>query len=185
MKLTTKTICSPWTLQSKADLNWITFVNNMVISIITILFLFLYTSVYRLQISIFANFEDSTEEWKLLAMSGQRKGASLRLRKCAFCRTTREKECGQLLVSDNQKVAAHHKCMVSGQSTKRDLFQKLVHINLVTEIELTNIWQWFLWKHVPDLFLRNCHLYLEVMSVTADDQEGKCTERSMCFWFSR
>ncbi|GAA6109751.1 PHD finger protein 6 [Tachysurus ichikawai] len=45
-------------------------------------------------------------------MSGQRKGASLRLRKCAFCRTTREKECGQLLVSDNQKVAAHHKCML-------------------------------------------------------------------------
>ncbi|KAF4091346.1 hypothetical protein AMELA_G00035810 [Ameiurus melas] len=45
-------------------------------------------------------------------MSGQRKGASARLRKCAFCRTNRDKECGQLLVSDNQKVAAHHKCML-------------------------------------------------------------------------
>lgn len=47
------------------------------------------------------------------AMSGQRKGAALRLPKCAFCRTNRDKECGQLLVSDSQKVAAHHKCMVS------------------------------------------------------------------------
>lgn len=47
-----------------------------------------------------------------LAMSGQRKGAAARLPKCAFCRTNRDKECGQLLVSDSQKVAAHHKCMV-------------------------------------------------------------------------
>lgn len=46
-------------------------------------------------------------------MSGQRKGAGARLPKCAFCRTSRDKECGQLLVSDSQKVAAHHKCMVS------------------------------------------------------------------------
>lgn len=46
-------------------------------------------------------------------MSGQRKGAAARLPKCAFCRTSRDKECGQLLVSDSQKVAAHHKCMVS------------------------------------------------------------------------
>ncbi|XP_061542282.1 PHD finger protein 6 [Phycodurus eques] len=45
-------------------------------------------------------------------MSGQRKGAAARLLKCAFCRTSREKECGQLLVSDSQKVAAHHKCML-------------------------------------------------------------------------
>lgn len=47
-------------------------------------------------------------------MSGQRKGAAAaaRLPKCAFCRTNRDKECGQLLVSDSQKVAAHHKCMV-------------------------------------------------------------------------
>ncbi|XP_028816148.1 PHD finger protein 6 [Denticeps clupeoides] len=45
-------------------------------------------------------------------MSGQRKGMAARLRKCAFCRTNRDKECGQLLVSDNQKVAAHHKCML-------------------------------------------------------------------------
>lgn len=47
-------------------------------------------------------------------MSGQRKGAAARLPKCAFCRTNRDKECGQLLVSDGQKVAAHHKCMVRG-----------------------------------------------------------------------
>lgn len=46
-------------------------------------------------------------------MSGQRKGAAAaRLPKCAFCRTNRDKECGQLLMSDSQKVAAHHKCMV-------------------------------------------------------------------------
>lgn len=45
-------------------------------------------------------------------MSGQRKGAAARLPKCAFCRTNRDKECGQLIVSDSQKVAAHHKCMV-------------------------------------------------------------------------
>ncbi|CAB1325087.1 unnamed protein product [Coregonus sp. 'balchen'] len=45
-------------------------------------------------------------------MSTQRKGAAAKMRKCAFCRTNRDKECGQLLVSDNQKVAAHHKCML-------------------------------------------------------------------------
>ncbi|CAF94680.1 unnamed protein product, partial [Tetraodon nigroviridis] len=45
-------------------------------------------------------------------MSGQRKGAGARLPKCAFCRTSRDMECGQLLVSDSQKVAAHHKCML-------------------------------------------------------------------------
>uniref|UniRef100_A0AAY5KK89 PHD-type domain-containing protein n=1 Tax=Esox lucius TaxID=8010 RepID=A0AAY5KK89_ESOLU len=45
-------------------------------------------------------------------MSAQRKGAAVKLRKCAFCKTNRDKECGQLLVSDNQKVAAHHKCMM-------------------------------------------------------------------------
>ncbi|XP_067103792.1 PHD finger protein 6 isoform X1 [Osmerus mordax] len=45
-------------------------------------------------------------------MSGQRKGTAARLPKCAFCKTNRDKECGQLLVSDNQKVAAHHKCML-------------------------------------------------------------------------
>ncbi|CAJ1058325.1 PHD finger protein 6 [Xyrichtys novacula] len=45
-------------------------------------------------------------------MSGQRKGAAAKLPKCAFCRTNWDKECGQLLVSDSQKVAAHHKCML-------------------------------------------------------------------------
>ncbi|XP_035525570.1 PHD finger protein 6 isoform X2 [Morone saxatilis] len=49
---------------------------------------------------------------KPLVMSGQRKGAAARLPKCAFCRTNRDKECGQLLMSDSQKVAAHHKCML-------------------------------------------------------------------------
>ncbi|XP_018589378.1 PHD finger protein 6 [Scleropages formosus] len=44
--------------------------------------------------------------------SGPKRGAPARLRKCAFCRSNRDKECGQLLVSDNQKVAAHHKCML-------------------------------------------------------------------------
>lgn len=45
-------------------------------------------------------------------MSAQKKGAAARLLKCAFCRTNRDKECGQLQLSDSQKVAAHHKCMV-------------------------------------------------------------------------
>ncbi|CAB1336929.1 unnamed protein product [Coregonus sp. 'balchen'] len=45
-------------------------------------------------------------------MSAQRKGVEAKLQKCAFCRTNQDKECGQLLVSDNQKVAAHHKCML-------------------------------------------------------------------------
>ncbi|MBN3279702.1 PHF6 protein, partial [Polyodon spathula] len=43
--------------------------------------------------------------------AGQKKGAA-KLRKCSFCRTSKDKECGQLLVSDNQKVAAHHKCLL-------------------------------------------------------------------------
>ncbi|KAJ8266930.1 hypothetical protein GJAV_G00136310 [Gymnothorax javanicus] len=44
--------------------------------------------------------------------SGHRKGTSPRMRKCAFCKTNRDKECGPLLMSNNQKVAAHHKCML-------------------------------------------------------------------------
>lgn len=43
---------------------------------------------------------------------GQKKGPR-RQRKCGFCRSNKEDECGQLLLSENQKVAAHHKCMVS------------------------------------------------------------------------
>lgn len=43
---------------------------------------------------------------------GQKKGSS-RQRKCGFCRSNKDNECGQLLMSENQKVAAHHKCMVS------------------------------------------------------------------------
>lgn len=62
-------------------------------------------------------FEEKRRERNVQRMSGQRKGTAARLPKCAFCKTNRDKECGQLLVSDNQKVAAHHKCMVScGQS---------------------------------------------------------------------
>ncbi|XP_071979963.1 PHD finger protein 6 [Engystomops pustulosus] len=58
--------------------------------------------------------------------SGQKKG-SLRQRKCGFCRSNREKECGQLLVSSNQKVAAHHRCLlfssalISSQSDSENL----------------------------------------------------------------
>lgn len=43
---------------------------------------------------------------------GQKKVSS-RQRKCGFCRSNKDNECGQLLMSENQKVAAHHKCMVS------------------------------------------------------------------------
>ncbi|EMP39210.1 PHD finger protein 6 [Chelonia mydas] len=42
---------------------------------------------------------------------GQKKGSS-RQRKCGFCRSNKDNECGQLLMSENQKVAAHHKCML-------------------------------------------------------------------------
>ncbi|XP_051824276.1 PHD finger protein 6-like isoform X2 [Antechinus flavipes] len=35
-----------------------------------------------------------------------------RLHRCGFCKSSRDKECGQLLISENQKVAAHHKCML-------------------------------------------------------------------------
>lgn len=41
----------------------------------------------------------------------QKKGPT-RQRKCGFCKSNRDKECGQLLISENQKVAAHHKCML-------------------------------------------------------------------------
>ncbi|XP_077348933.1 PHD finger protein 6 isoform X2 [Lithobates pipiens] len=58
--------------------------------------------------------------------SAQKKG-SLRQRKCGFCRSNREKECGQLMVSSNLKVAAHHRCLlfssalVSSQSESENL----------------------------------------------------------------
>ncbi|KAG8144665.1 hypothetical protein E2320_013133 [Naja naja] len=42
---------------------------------------------------------------------GQKKGPR-RQRKCGFCRSNKEDECGQLMLSENQKVAAHHKCML-------------------------------------------------------------------------
>ncbi|KAM8965235.1 PHD finger protein 6-like isoform 2-T3 [Sarcophilus harrisii] len=35
-----------------------------------------------------------------------------RLHRCGFCKSSRDKECGQLLISENQKIAAHHKCML-------------------------------------------------------------------------
>lgn len=48
---------------------------------------------------------------------GQKKVSS-RQRKCGFCRSNKDNECGQLLMSENQKVAAHHKCMVSNPKEK-------------------------------------------------------------------
>ncbi|NP_001088235.1 PHD finger protein 6 L homeolog [Xenopus laevis] len=59
--------------------------------------------------------------------TGQRKGSSHQQHKCGFCRSNREKECGHLLISSNQKVAAHHRCMlfssalVSSQSDSENL----------------------------------------------------------------
>ncbi|XP_069068595.1 PHD finger protein 6 isoform X1 [Pleurodeles waltl] len=50
-----------------------------------------------------------------------------RPRKCAFCKSNKDKECGILLTSSNRKVAAHHKCMlfssalVSSHSDSDDL----------------------------------------------------------------
>ncbi len=89
--------------------------------------------------------------WKLV-MSGQRKGASARLRKCAFCRTNRDKECGQLLVSENHRVAAHHKCMVlqlaisfsSFRTVKMNLIYSCIYFPSFTKIILGNMnsaWQ--------------------------------------------
>ncbi|XP_027726104.1 PHD finger protein 6-like isoform X3 [Vombatus ursinus] len=43
--------------------------------------------------------------------SGQKKGYS-RLHRCGFCKSSRDKECGQLLISEDQKVVAHQKCML-------------------------------------------------------------------------
>lgn len=54
-----------------------------------------------------------------MSSSVEQKKGSTRQRKCGFCKSNRDKECGQLLISENQKVAAHHKCMVSMLSIKR------------------------------------------------------------------
>ncbi|XP_069749703.1 PHD finger protein 6 isoform X3 [Narcine bancroftii] len=40
---------------------------------------------------------------------GKRRGS--RLPKCAFCKLNKEEHCGQLLISQSQKMAAHHRCM--------------------------------------------------------------------------
>lgn len=48
-----------------------------------------------------------------MSSSVEPKKGPTRQRKCGFCKSNRDKECGQLLISANQKVAAHHKCMVS------------------------------------------------------------------------
>lgn len=48
-----------------------------------------------------------------MSSSVEQKKGPTRQRKCGFCKSNRDKECGQLLISENQKVAAHHKCMVS------------------------------------------------------------------------
>lgn len=47
-----------------------------------------------------------------MSSSIEQKKGSTRQRKCGFCKSNRDKECGQLLISENQKVAAHHKCMM-------------------------------------------------------------------------
>lgn len=47
-----------------------------------------------------------------MSSSVEQKKGSTRQRKCGFCKSNRDKECGQLLISENQKVAAHHKCML-------------------------------------------------------------------------
>ncbi|KAM9326485.1 PHD finger protein 6 [Gastrophryne carolinensis] len=62
-----------------------------------------------------------------MSASTRQKKGSLRQHKCGFCRSNREKECGQLLVSNNQKVAAHHRCLlfssalISSQSENENL----------------------------------------------------------------
>lgn len=75
---------------------------------------------------------------KSLAMSGQKRGAA-RLLKCAFCRTNRDKECGQLLMSDSQKVAAHHKCMVRGEHASTTV---RMWFNLFNPWQTDNIGWW-------------------------------------------
>ncbi|XP_039095829.1 PHD finger protein 6 isoform X3 [Prionailurus viverrinus] len=47
-----------------------------------------------------------------MSSSVEQKKGPTRQRKCGFCKSNRDKECGQLLISANQKVAAHHKCMM-------------------------------------------------------------------------
>uniref|UniRef100_F6ZMK0 PHD finger protein 6 n=2 Tax=Laurasiatheria TaxID=314145 RepID=F6ZMK0_HORSE len=47
-----------------------------------------------------------------MSSSVEQKKGPTRQRKCGFCKSNRDKECGQLLISENQKVAAHHKCML-------------------------------------------------------------------------
>ncbi|KAK1346446.1 hypothetical protein QTO34_000302 [Cnephaeus nilssonii] len=49
---------------------------------------------------------------KIMSSSVEQKKGPTRQRKCGFCKSNRDKECGQLLISENQKVAAHHKCML-------------------------------------------------------------------------
>ncbi|XP_036596585.1 PHD finger protein 6-like [Trichosurus vulpecula] len=47
-----------------------------------------------------------------MSSSGEQKKAYSRLHRCGFCKSNKDKECGQLLISENQKVVAHHKCML-------------------------------------------------------------------------
>ncbi|XP_072483965.1 PHD finger protein 6-like isoform X2 [Notamacropus eugenii] len=47
-----------------------------------------------------------------MSSSGGQKKSCSRLHRCAFCKSSSDKECGQLLISGNQKVVAHHKCML-------------------------------------------------------------------------
>ena len=66
-----------------------------------------------------------------MSSSVEQKKGPTRQRKCGFCKSNRDKECGQLLISENQKVAAHHKCMVSMlAATKRPETRRILTMNI-------------------------------------------------------
>lgn len=53
--------------------------------------------------------------WRAVMMAAEAKGKrrGSRQPKCAFCKLNKEEHCGQLLIAQSQKMAAHHRCMVS------------------------------------------------------------------------
>ena len=66
-----------------------------------------------------------------MSSSVEQKKGPTRQRKCGFCKSNRDKECGQLLISENQKVAAHHKCMVSTLAvTKSPETRRILTVNI-------------------------------------------------------
>ncbi|XP_042196652.1 PHD finger protein 6 [Callorhinchus milii] len=48
----------------------------------------------------------------MMAADSKGKKRGTRQPKCAFCKLNKEEYCGQLLTAQNQKMAAHHKCML-------------------------------------------------------------------------